>query len=65
MRLTCGHRRGSRDGPPPTSHALDGDVILCAQALTLGVAADDLVVATVNVGHLARFLTAKRWQDIP
>ena len=51
--------------PTADIHALDGDVILCAQALTLGVPAEDLVVATVNVGHLARFLTAKRWQDIP
>ena len=50
--------------PTADIHALDGDVILCAQALTLGIAADNLVVATVNVGHLARFLTAKRWQDI-
>lgn len=50
--------------PTADIHALDGDVILCAQALSLGVPASDIVVATVNVGHLARFLTAKRWQDI-
>ncbi len=55
-----------RHGQPTADvHALDGDVILCAQALTLGVPASHIVVATVNVGHLARFLPAKRWQDIP
>ena len=51
--------------PTADIHAIDGDVILAAQALALGVPAADLVIATVNVGHLARFLTAQRWQDIP
>ncbi len=41
---------------------LDGDVILAAQAILLGV--PDVVVATTNVGHLSRFVTAKSWQDI-
>lgn len=41
---------------------LDGDVILAAQTLSVG--ATDIVVATTNVGHLAHFVTAKRWQDI-
>ena len=50
--------------PTADIHALDGDVILCAQALTLGVPANEIVVATLNVGHLARFITAKPWQDI-
>ncbi len=45
--------------PTADIHALDGDVILCAQALTLGVPANEIVVATLNVGHLARFLTAE------
>jgi predicted nucleic acid-binding protein len=42
--------------------ALDGDVILAAQALTLGTAA--VVVATTNVGHLSRFVPAELWQNI-
>lgn len=41
---------------------LDGDVILAAQTLLLG--APDVVVATTNVGHLARYVNAKHWQDI-
>ena len=42
--------------------ALDADVILAAQALTLG--APSVVVATTNVGHLGRFVPAELWQNI-
>ena len=42
--------------------ALDGDVILAAQTATLGAA--DVVIATTNVGHLARFVAADLWQNI-
>ena len=42
--------------------ALDADVILAAQAVTLGV--PDVVIATTNVGHLARFVSAKLWRDL-
>lgn len=45
--------------PTADPQALDGDVILAAQALTLHG-----TVATDNVGHLARFVDARRWQDI-
>ena len=41
--------------------ALDGDVILAAQSLTLGV---PIVVATDNVAHLARYVPAQDWQSI-
>ncbi len=40
--------------------ALDGDVILAAQAEQVGG-----VVATENPVHLAWFVTAKRWRDLP
>ena len=43
---------------------LDVDVILAAQALTLGVPASDLIVATSNVSHLARFVPADLWTKI-
>ena len=42
--------------------ALDGDVILAAQAITLWVA--DAVMAATNVGHLSRFVPAALWPDI-
>lgn len=38
---------------------LDVDVILSAQALSLGLPTTDLVVATTNIGHLARFVPAE------
>ena len=45
-------------------HALDGDVILAAQALSLGYAPGEVIIVTTNVGHLSRFITAQRWQEI-
>jgi predicted nucleic acid-binding protein len=48
--------------PTADARALDGDVILAAQAMTLG--ATDVVMATTNVGHLSRFAPAALWPDI-
>jgi predicted nucleic acid-binding protein len=53
-------RRQGRPTAPDLS--LDADVILAAQALTLGN--PDLVIATSNPGHLARFITAMPWRQI-
>jgi predicted nucleic acid-binding protein len=44
--------------------ALDGDVILAAQVLTLDPLPADVVVATTNPGHLARFIAAEEWSKI-
>jgi predicted nucleic acid-binding protein len=48
--------------PTADEKALDGDVILAAQAITIGVG--DVVIATTNVGHLSRFAPAALWPDI-
>ena len=45
--------------------ALDGDVILAAQASEIDPNGQVLIIVTTNVGHLARFFNAKHWKDIP
>jgi predicted nucleic acid-binding protein len=50
-------RRQGRPTADPKE--LDADVILAAQALEAGA-----VIATENVGHLGRYVTAKHWRDI-
>lgn len=50
--------------PTAPDLALDADVILAAQAVLLAQQGDPVVVATTNVGHLSRFTSAQRWQDI-
>lgn len=56
----------ARKGGYPTASpdALDGDVILAAQALLLQNEGDEVVIATTNVGHLSRFIDAREWQNI-
>lgn len=39
-------------------------MILAAQALTLDVAAPDVIVVTTNVGHLAQFVPADLWTNL-
>ncbi len=48
--------------PTAADNTIDVDIILAAQALAL--VTPDMVIATTNVGHLDRFVPAKRWQDI-
>lgn len=48
--------------PTAGDKTIDADVILAAQCLTLGHA--PIVVATTNIGHLARFVPAELWQNI-
>ena len=47
--------------PTASDKAIDGDMILAAQAETLGTA---VLVATTNVDHLSRFVPAKLWEDV-
>ena len=52
-------QRGRPTAPDP---ALDGDVILAAQAATLN--RPDVIVATTNARHLSQFVAAELWSDI-
>jgi predicted nucleic acid-binding protein len=54
-----------RMGKPTASDlALDGDVILCAQAVTLVNQGHQVSVATTNVKHLELFTDARLWRDM-
>lgn len=48
--------------PTAPDLALDADAILAGQAAT--TPADDVVIATTNVGHLSRFVAAALWNAI-
>lgn len=60
-----------RQGLPMAERfALDADVILAAQAVTLtpedwGQSGASVVIATTNVGYLGRFADARLWRGIP
>jgi len=63
MRLAAELRAQARRNGRPTAPdpALDGDVILAAQALTLN---NPVVIATGNPAHLSRFVPAELWSNI-
>jgi predicted nucleic acid-binding protein len=44
--------------------ALDGDVILAAQAIMMGFPTSEFIVATDNVRHLSRYVPADEWGKI-
>jgi hypothetical protein len=50
--------------PTASNDALDGDVILAAQTLSLGLPPQDVIVATTNPAHLSRFVAADVWTNI-
>lgn len=50
--------------PTAPDAALDGDVILAAQAALLMGLGHTVVIATTNVGHLARLVPADLWQRV-
>jgi predicted nucleic acid-binding protein len=54
----------NRGQPTAPSQALDGDVILAAQAILIQETGNDVIVATTNVKHLSQFVDAREWQLI-
>ncbi len=64
MRLAAELWAQARQQGQPTAgdNTIDADMILAAQALTLGNS--DVVIATTNVGHLSRFVPAELWQHV-
>ena len=52
-----------RGRPTAEDKALDGDVILAAQVVTME--SGHGIVATTNVGHLSRYVQAAVWREIP
>ena len=50
--------------PTASMDALDADVILAAQTLSLRSDDEAPLVATTNVGHLARFVDTRAWREI-
>ncbi|WP_333329408.1 nucleic acid-binding protein [Microcoleus sp. BROC3] len=53
-----------RGRPTAEPNALDGDVILAAQAILEASEGNDVVIATTNVGHLSQFIDARQWRLI-
>lgn len=62
MRRAAGLWAEARRSGQPTAvkEALDGDVILAAQALEVSG-----IVVTENTRHLGRFVAAYEWQEVP
>jgi len=56
----------ARNAGTPTADPkeLDGDVLICAQALDLGLPTPDIIVATMNPGHLSQFIPVDHWNNI-
>jgi hypothetical protein len=50
--------------PTADARALDADVILAAQALSVGLPPDAIVVASANVRHISRFVPADLSRNI-
>jgi predicted nucleic acid-binding protein len=50
--------------PTADKKALDGDVILAAQAFLLTANDRKIIIATTNVKHLSMFVDAREWSDI-
>ena len=55
--------RSRQEGRPTAEgKALDIDILIAAQALSLKV---EVTIATTNAKHLSQFIAAKHWNEIP
>lgn len=66
IRLAAGLWAQARNSGWATAdpQALDGDVIVAAQALTVQPVPTSLMVATSNAAHLSRYVAADDWRNI-
>lgn len=53
-----------RGQPTADPKALDGDVILAAQAIVVTQEGNEVIIATTNVKHLSQFVDARHWRLI-
>lgn len=53
-----------RGQPTADPKALDGDVILAAQAIVVAQEGNEVIIATTNVKHLSQFVDARDWRLI-
>jgi hypothetical protein len=53
-----------RGFPTADAKELDGDVIVAAQAMTCPFPITEIVIATTNPMHLARFIAADLWTNL-
>lgn len=66
MRLAADLWAQARNRGVPTAdvRSLDADVILAAQALGSGWQESEVIVASVNVRHISRFIACDEWANI-
>ena len=64
LAVTLWAQARNRGMPTADPKELDCDVLIAAQTLDLGLPSSDVVIATMNVGHLSQFVNARRWADI-
>jgi predicted nucleic acid-binding protein len=66
LRLAADLWAQARQAGLPTAEpaAIDIDVLIAAQILTLGIPSSDVVIATTNAKHLSRFVPAAHWTGI-
>ncbi|MCC6442323.1 MAG: nuclease [Armatimonadetes bacterium] len=66
LHLACRLWADARNAGAPTADPkeLDCDVLIASQALTMDIPSSDIIIATTNIGHLARFVVAELWTRI-